>query len=341
MVTSSDVAALAKVSPTTVCRAFRDDCYIAPNTRKRIMAAAEELGYFPNYSAKSLKDKKTQIIGLLLSDANNIFFASLTKNIEHLIDQSGYRLMLAFSNEDPEKERRQLQYFISSRVSGIIYMPVSRKNEDLVRKLQDFDIKVFQFSRDMYEFLDTYSVDDEEGAYLATSHLLRNGHRNIIITDYDINRKSPMKPNGYKRAYLDAGLVPDEKNIIHLPYNMDMTSIVAGAITERSATAILTSNTFMTLAALKACRQLNLAIPEDISFIAYDDSEWLEFLGITTIGHQMDKISTDITSAMLSALEEKKITDEQEPREPKKRWIKPHLLLRNSIRNISEERTGK
>lgn len=337
MVTSSDVAKLAKVSPATVCRAYRDDCYISPNTRKKIFAAAEELGYFPNYSAKSLKDKKTRIIGLLLSDANNIFFASLTENIERLIDQSGYRLMLAFSNDDPEKERRQLQYFISSRVSGVIYMPVSRKNEDIVRKMQEFDIKVLQFSRDMYSFLDTFSVDDEEGAYMAASQLLRNGHRNIIVTDYEINRDSPMKPNGYKRAYQEAGLVADDKNIILLPHDMDMTGIIAGAISERNATALLTSNTNMTRAALKACRQLGLSIPEDISLVAYDDSEWLEFLGITAIAHQMDKISIDITNVMMEAIETKKKSAEGEIGEVKKKWIKPYLLLRNSIKNISGE----
>jgi len=337
MVTSSDVARLAKVSPTTVCRAFRDDCYVHSDTRKKILAIADELGYFPNYSAKSLKDNKSRIIGLLLSDTNNIFFASLTENIEHLINERGYRLMLAFSNEDAKKERQQLQYFISLRVSGIIYMPVSRSNEDIIKKMKDFDINVLQFARDMYSFFDTYTVDDEEGAYMATSHLLKKGHRNIIITDYDINMRAPVKTMGYARAFKEAGIPLDERNIISLPYNMDASSLIAGAIVERNATAIVTSNNIMTLKALKACNQLKLSIPDDISFIAYDDSEWLEFLGITVIAHQMDRISIDITNALLSLIDSDSSKNMEEKKKPQKTWVKPYLLLRNSTKDILEK----
>ena len=164
MITSHDVAKLAKVSQTTVSRAFRDDCYIHPETRKKVLEAANKLGYFPNYSAKCLKKKQSKIIGLLLSNYNNKFYTTITQSIESHMNENGYRLMLTFSDEKPDKERKYLESFISSRVDGIIYMPVSRSNEDLVKATAQFDIKVLQFTRNLYDYLDAFFIDDELGA---------------------------------------------------------------------------------------------------------------------------------------------------------------------------------
>lgn len=170
MPTSRDVAKMAKVSQSTVSRAFRQDVYIDPETREKILKVARELGYYPNYTARSLKKQRSDIIGLMMTDPNNAFFASLTKSIEEELSQRGYRLLLTYNNEDPKKERACLESLLSSRVDGLLAIPVSQSNGDLFQTLKNQGAGIVQMIRKVYDDMNTVAVDDELGAYSATKH---------------------------------------------------------------------------------------------------------------------------------------------------------------------------
>lgn len=296
------------------------------------MDAAKTLGYFPNYTARSLKNKKSGIIGLILADADNMFYSALTKSIERYVNARGYRLFLAYNNEDAAKEREYLESFISSRVEGILCMPVSSENRDLYDIMKANQISVLQVIRKLYTDVDTVTVSDEMGAFIATKYLLERGHRNILITEYGFNEKSPVKTAGYRRAYEEMGIPFRENLVLDLPYGIDVTGLIAGAIAENSATAIISANQLMTLATLRAAKQQRLHIPEDISLIAYDDSEWLEFLDITAITHPMEEIGRNMAKALFDSIEEKNNGIAES--ETKFIEVKPYLLLRNSIKNL-------
>ena len=333
MITSQDVAKAANVSQATVSRAFREDVYINPETRKRVLEVARQMGYFPNYSARSLKQQKSGIIGLMMADADNPFYASLTKSIEKFVNAGGYRLMITYNNEDPAKERECLESLISTQVEGAFCIPVSTQNRDLINVLNNNGVAVVQMIRKLYKDLYTVTINDEMGAYIATKYLLNHGHRDIIITEYGFNEKSPVKTAGYKRAMEEFELSVEDEHILDLPFGIDSAGLIAGAIAGQSATALITSNLPMTLSALKACKQHNLQIPEDISIIAYDDSEWLDFLGITAITHPMEEIGQNMSRALFEALNAKK---EGGPDKTPCIEVKPYLLLRNSIKNLSD-----
>ena len=331
MITSHDVAKLANVSQTTVSRAFRDDCYIDPKTRQKVLDAAKQLGYFPNYSAKSLKNKQSKIIGLLLASYDNKFYTTVTKAIESYMNDKGYRFMLAFSDEKPEKERKYLESFISSRVDGIIYMPVSSANEDLVKATKQFDIAVLQFTRQIYDYLDAYLIDDENGTFIATRHLLNMGHRRILIVESEVNKGRSPKVNGYHRALEEYGVEADEANILYFDPEKDIVSEIAYAISDSRATAVLASNNMFTLSALRACRRLSLRIPEDISFISYDDNEWLEFMHIDSVAHPISEIGKQISDIMIELIARRK-EDNMLP--PTVKTAKPYMVVRNSVKRI-------
>ena len=331
MITSHDVAKLAKVSQTTVSRAFRDDCYIHPETRKKVLEAAEKLGYFPNYSAKSLKKKQSKIIGLLLSNYNNKFYTKITQSVESHMTDNGYRLMLTFSDEKPDKERKYLESFISSRIDGLIFIPVSRKNEDLVKAMAGFDIKVLQFTRNLYDYLDTFFIDDEFGTYMATKYLLNMGHSRILIIESEVNRESSLKIAGYRRAMEEAGAECVPGCVLYLDTDAD-TSLIAYAASDLRPTAVISSSSMFTLSALKACQCLNLKIPDDISFISYDDNEWLDFMHIDAVAHPMDEIGENISDFLLEMINSK---DDPETHAPVVRMIKPHLVVRNSVKRLT------
>lgn len=332
MITSHDVAKLAKVSQTTVSRAFRDDCYIHPETRKKVLEAAEKLGYFPNYSAKSLKKKQSKIIGLLLSNYNNKFYTKITQSVESHMTDNGYRLMLTFSDEKPDKERKYLESFISSRVDGLIFIPVSRKNEDLVKAMAGFDIKVLQFTRNLYDYLDAFFIDDEFGTYMATKYLLNMGHSRILIIESEVNRESSLKIAGYRRAMEEAGAECVPGCVLYLDTDADTASLIAYAASDLRPTAVISSSSMFTLSALKACQCLNLKIPDDISFISYDDNEWLDFMHIDAVAHPMDEIGENISDFLLEMINSK---DDPETHAPVVRMIKPHLVVRNSVKRLT------
>ncbi len=329
MVTSQDVARLANVSQATVSRAFREDVYINPETKKKVLKAAEELGYYPNYSARSLKNQKSGIIGLMLSDADNMFYTKLTKSMEKYMKLRGYRLMLTYNDEDPDKERECLESLISSRVEGVFCIPVSERNRDLYDVMRKNGIHVVQVIRKMYDDLNTVVINDEMGGYLATSYLLDRGHRNILITEYGFNEKMPVKTAGYMRAFQERGLSSEYAHILDLPFGVDTSALIAGAIVSNNATAIITSNSPMTISALKACKNQGLEIPRDISFIAYDDSPWLDLLNITAMTHPMEDIGKSMADMLYKMLDDSAV-----PPRPVSLEVKPYLLLRNSIRQV-------
>ncbi len=331
MITSHDVAKLANVSQTTVSRAFRDDCYIDPQTRQKVLDAAKKLGYFPNYSAKSLKNKQSKIIGLLLASYDNKFYTTVTKAIESHMHDKGYRFMLAFSDEKPEKERKYLESFISSRVDGIIYMPVTPANEDLLHAARQFNIAVLQFTRSIYDQLDTYLIDDENGMFIATRHLLNMGHRRILVMENLVNKGRSPKIDGYRRAMNEYGVGVDENNILYFDPEQDMVSDLAYAISDSRATAIVASNNLFSISTLRACRRLSLRIPEDISFISYDDNEFLDFMHIDSVAHPIDEIGKQLSELLIDRITLRK-ADQDAPAVHK--MAKPYLVVRNSVKRI-------
>src|SRR5690606_31089271 len=133
--TGRDVAKLAGVSISSVSRAFRDDTYISKSVKERVFKAAEQLGYTPNLMARSLKNQKSHIIGLIISDIDNPFYSSITRVIEAELKRVGYRLLLSYSNENTEQEADELNLLTSSRVDGIIFTPASSKNQALVKQV--------------------------------------------------------------------------------------------------------------------------------------------------------------------------------------------------------------
>lgn len=224
--------------------------------------------------------------------------------MEKYMKLRGYRLMLTYNDEDPDKERECLESLISSRVEGVFCIPVSERNRDLYDVMRKNGIHVVQVIRKMYDDLNTVVINDEMGGYLATSYLLDRGHRNILITEYGFNEKMPVKTAGYMRAFQERGLSSEYAHILDLPFGVDTSALIAGAIVSNNATAIITSNSPMTISALKACKNQGLEIPRDISFIAYDDSPWLDLLNITAMTHPMEDIGKSMADMLYKMLDD-------------------------------------
>ncbi|UVI32789.1 LacI family DNA-binding transcriptional regulator [Paenibacillus spongiae] len=325
MITSRDVAKFANVSVSTVSRAFREDVYISKEKKNKVLAAASKLGYTPNHMAKSLKSNKSHTIGIIITDIENSFYIQITKFVENEIKKAGYRLLITFSNEDPERELECLKLLSASRVDGIIFTPSSRTNKDFIDKLRDQNILIIQTYRNLFDYLDSIVNDDEYGAYMATKHLIDHGHTQIIMTD----QPNGVKINGYQRALLESNLPFDPNNIIILPVGFEFQDNLSKAIKTRNPSAIISGNNVISSYILKICENLNRNVPKDLSIIMYDDNEWISLNDITVVSHSIERLSQHITSTLFKKLN----TDKQEHQLSTIK-LEPVLIARNSVKNI-------
>ncbi|WP_187274005.1 LacI family DNA-binding transcriptional regulator [Paenibacillus sp. N3.4] len=328
MVTSRDVAKLANVSVSTVSRAFRDDVYISEEKKKRVFEASEQLGYTLNFAARSLKSSKSKTIGLMISDIDNAFYTYIARIVEREIKSSGYRLLITYSNEDPAQELETLQLLASSRVDGIIFTPTSTKNRKFISQFQKQNTAFVQTYRHHYDNLDSVTVDDYKGAYIATKYFVSHGHTNIMMTE---QFPQSFKIDGYKQALHEAEL--PNGHILCLPFQPDLKSVIHQAIVDHKPTAILSANNIVTLNILKVCKGLKLTIPDDLSIITFDDNDWVSLLGITAIAQPMEEIGQSIARILLSRLREEEVTSP-----PMNSRLEPILIARNSIRNLFAQR---
>lgn len=326
MITSKDVAKLAGVSHTTVSRAFRRDSKIKQETYDRIMKISEELGYVPNQIASSLRQKKTKTVGFIISHGFNPLFLEITHSIETELARHGYRLLISFDDEDPEQQWNILQSLASAQVNTILFTPLVHDKEQRDRLhnwMQQSNIHFIQMVADDYEDVTSFKFDDDIGAYLGTKHLLNFGHRNILMIG-GVNRVP-----GYKRAYEEYHLKPA------FPFQ-DVTgrndeesfSNIKAAILAQKPTAVFSISAAISYITYEVLNELNMQVPDDISFLAFDDERWLQLMRISVIGHPTQALAASIVREILSY----ETTDGEVY--PSATNFKPFLIERRSVKQI-------
>ncbi|MBC8084201.1 MAG: LacI family DNA-binding transcriptional regulator, partial [Hymenobacter sp.] len=181
--TISDVAKVLGVAPSTVSRALNGHSDINSNTRQAIIDVARQLDYQPNLLAQSLKSSETNTIGVVIPDIERPFFATAVSGIQQVVGEAGYRVMICQSKESYEMEVSNVQALIASRVDGLLICH-SRETEnfDHVKPGSCRGVPVIHFDRVSNE-VDTAKVilDDWNGAFSLTEHLIEQGARRIAI----------------------------------------------------------------------------------------------------------------------------------------------------------------
>ena len=202
-VTIKDIARELKISPSTVSRALKDHPDISLETKKKVKELAGKLDYCPDPIALSLKSRKSKIIGVIIPEIVHYFFSTVISGIEDIAYSSGYNVMFCQSAETYEREIKNVETLLSSRVEGIL-ASVSKqtKNFDHFRKIIKSGVPIVFYDRICKELeTDRVVVDDYLGAFNATEHLINVGCRNIFhlsTTDYlELGKER-------KRGFIDA-----------------------------------------------------------------------------------------------------------------------------------------
>jgi LacI family transcriptional regulator len=309
MATITDVAKEAGVSVSTAARVLSGRGYAADGTRRVVMEAARSLGYVPNQIARSLRTRRSRMIGLLIGDVENSFYSAIAKQVESVAKEAGYHVVLCNSNDDPQVEREYLMLLDGMQIDGLIVTP-SSKNRRYLAQLVQKGIVIIQVDRRVERLAaDAILVDNEAGAHSAVAHLIEAGHEAIGILTGDLEvATARQRLAGYKRALKEHGIVLRERLIkagsFHRDHAIeDATDLIR---VRPSPTAIFAANNILAEATLMALGEQGMSVPKDMSVIAFDDVQWMGMVDppLTTVRQPVADLGRSAAELMFRRLEE-------------------------------------
>jgi LacI family transcriptional regulator len=311
--TLKDVAKLADVHSSTVSRVLRgnQDLRIPEETRRKIFAAAKQLNYHPDQTARSLRMKKSYSIGLILPDITNPFFARIARSIEICSFDTGYTMIVCNTDEDQAKEDHFMNSLLSRGIDGLIIAPVQNSIEH-IRELKDQKFPFVLVDR-FFDEMETNAVvsNNEDSAFDAVAYLVKNGHHRVAMIQgrkelYTIKKRVV----GYKRAVEHFLLDNSPELIAGDGFCMEDGYEAAKQILnlDQKPTAILISGNLVTVGAIQAILDMGLVIPNDISIVAYADNVFSPYLikPLTTVSHPLTEIGTRAFELLKAHMESNK-----------------------------------
>ena len=302
MATIKDVAALAGISYTTVSHVLNKTRPVSEPVRLKVEAAIAELDYVPSAVARSLKARSTATIGLLVPNSVNPYFAELARGIEDACERNGYCVILCNSDDNPQKQRSYLSVLLEKRVDGLVVASVGEER-DLLDSLASVRTPMVIVDRALDGVdADLVRVDHEQGAYLATRHLLDLGHVDIACINGPANTSvAKLRLAGFRRALREAGVGLRDGRVL----DGDFTSLggyeaAAQLLSRDRPTAIFAANDLMGIGVLRAAAERSISVPGELSVIGFDDIQMCPYVypALTTVGQSIRELG-EMAAAIL------------------------------------------
>ena len=293
-----DVAVRAGVSKSTVSNVVRGVAGVSQSTRSRVLIAIEELGYRPNVLARQLVQRRTNILGVVVGDLANPFFAEMAKSVERHAAARGYTAMFCNTEGDSESELAGVETLLQHRVAGVVFLAFSGDARTMQEILEQHVPVVFVSCG--AEWGDVVSVDDAVGGRLGTAHLIEGGHRRIAFLSIpELEEESDRaRGDGYGAALEDAGLRPQIRIRWSPPADHAMVDGVERSLRDvfsdaGGVTAVFASNDVAAIALQEFADRVGLRVPEDISIVGFDDVPMagLARIALTTVAQPRDELA--------------------------------------------------
>jgi len=303
--TIKDVAARAKVSSATVSHVINGTRKVAPATVERVQQAMKELDYHPNAIAQSLRTQKTNVIGAVVSDITNPFFATLIRGAEDAAIEAGYSLIVCNSDESLEKEDRYVRLLKRRQIDGLIISPVGDGSHSVVHELPKWKVPFVFVDRRVKDIeADAVLSDNVEGAYQATKHLIDRGHGRIgIILGIKGATTTEERLAGYRKALDAAEMMFASELVTCGGYRIEggQRSAERFLSLPEPPTAIFSTNNLMTIGVLQELFHRQVVIPEQMAVVSFDDLNLGELFRppLTVINQDPYEIGKAATHALL------------------------------------------
>lgn len=328
MVTMDDVAKIAKVSTSTVSHVLNGTRKVSPATVRAVEMAVQELGYIPNTLARSLARSTTNTIGVAISALSNQYFSETVHAIETECAKHGIMMLFVDTHDDPEQELRVVKALHHRRVDGILLAPSIGQQHLALDYLLANDIPAVLVDRLVAKGFDQVGVENIKSSQALVAHLIGHGHRRIaLIAGRPGFSTTDERIEGYQAALKAAGLPFDPALLVNGESNSEPARVATRQLLalESPPTAIMAANNLMTLGAMHALRDANIAVPGQMALVGFDDFDWADFFvpRLTLIAQPVKALGARAVTLLLKRIESP---------ESKKQTVRmaPTLRIRNS-----------
>lgn len=304
--TIKDIAKLANVSHTTVSRALNNSPRIRENTRRKIMEIAQQIGYIPNYNAKSLVMQRSYTIGLFFTSiakgTSASFFSDTIRGVNRIVDV-GYNLFVRGIDDYEEYSAINRKRF-----DGIVLMSQSEADNRFIYHVLGQDIPLVVLNRQVEDDAVINIIpNDREGAYTACRHLIEHGHTDIaLIEGMEEYKSTQERREGFVQCMIDHKLPVRGQYMVKGRYDVQSGYEAMNQLLELSAppSAVFCSNDDMAIGAMKSAFGRGLQIPRDLSLIGFDDIGFSSYTNpaLTTVKRPIEQISREGARKLLSLI---------------------------------------
>lgn len=314
-VTMQDVADKACVSKSTVSQYINNRYeFMSETTRTRIQKAITELDYIPNFVAKSLKQKKSSTIGVIVANILHTFSTEIIRAIEDACELSHFHMFVCNADDNPEKEREYINMLLAKQVDGLIIFPTDGNN-GLYEQLKRSNFPVVFIDRKLEQAIyPTLMLDNEKAAELAVGQLLKKGRTKVGAVSMPLNLNvTPRleRIEGFRKALIASGNNFNETWVIATERTQIVTVLEQLWLNDDKPDAFFATNDLSLIELLKFLRKRKLRIGEDVSVIAVDDSDFLEIAAtpITAIKQPTFEIGREAAEILFELIAEPQLQD--------------------------------
>lgn len=299
---------------------------VSPEVERKVRAAIKKIGYEPNEAARVLKGNRGSVIGLIVPDLSDSFYASCLGAMQEIAWQAGFMTLVAASGHREDVERRETGLMVQRRVAGLVVVPIGSQNDHFAAA-QAAGVPVVAIDRPIANVeTDTVTVDNLEASQGATRHLIEHGHREIVcVADDERIYTKNQRVLGYSKAMREA----------KLPVRVCIVGPVTGAVTDQlplflesrpKPTAIFAASNHVGIDVLRFLQHASILIPKDIAFICFDDFSAATLVSptITVVQQPVAEIGRHGAEMMLKRLKD------SDSKPPSQVMLSTRLVIRKS-----------
>lgn len=313
-VTIKDIALKAGVAPSTVSAVLNGktrESRISDQLAIRVRGIAEDMGYQPNHTAVALRTGKTRVLGLIVEDISNVFFASLAKIIEEEADSIGYKVLYCSTENNEDKARERVRMLNQRQVDGFLITPTPgmRAEINMLASQHKPLVLMDRYFPDLA--VPHVVVDNYNGAQMAMKHLLGKGYKRIAFVTIRLDQvQMHQRRQAWEDALRDAGLPVTEELVLELSYHNRPEDSVQQIREFISSTpeidAVFFATNYVGVYGLEAIKALGLWIPSDLAVICFDDHDIFRLYtpGITIVKQPVDLIAQTAMQLLIRQFEQ-------------------------------------
>lgn len=335
--TLRDVAEKAGVTTATVSYILNEKKSFPDETRQRVMSAIAELGYIPNLSARTLTQRSSKLIGIVVPQTEgsrlmfqNNFYAEILGSIEFHARQNGYHIIISATDANES----YLRLARERNLDGIIV--IGMYPDEFYRQMKESHIPIVlvdSYCNDHYYH--NIRIDDAYGSYLATRYVLSKGHRNLAFFSGQLKENGVMKKRlaGYRDALSEYGIPFDRRYVFEgkIDYASGIDAAERLLSSRVPATAVVAAADILAIGAMKGFYERGVRVPEDISVMGFDDLEISQYLapGLSTIRQEISQKGEKAVELLINNIKEPNLTKQEQ-------ILPVKLVERGSVKRIGE-----